>query len=85
MVVFDFFSILSKYGVHGFPTLFLLNSKMRVRYHGNRSFESLSTFYNEVTGKDFVSSTYFHYGDPYYLELIYLVACFEFLLMAFII
>ncbi|KHG08455.1 5'-adenylylsulfate reductase-like 4 [Gossypium arboreum] len=43
-------SILSKYGVHGFPTLFLLNSKMRVRYHGNRSFESLSTFYNEVTG-----------------------------------
>ncbi|MBA0828011.1 hypothetical protein Goarm_012737 [Gossypium armourianum] len=43
-------SILSKYGVHGFPTLFLLNSKMRVRYHGNRSFESLSTFYNDVTG-----------------------------------
>ncbi|KAK8308991.1 hypothetical protein V6Z12_D02G099300 [Gossypium hirsutum] len=42
-------SILSKYGVHGFPTLFLLNSKMRVRYHGNRSFESLSTFYNDVT------------------------------------
>ncbi|XWS23899.1 hypothetical protein CRYUN_Cryun28dG0055100 [Craigia yunnanensis] len=43
-------SILSKYGVHGFPTLFLLNSTMRVRYHGNRSFESLSAFYSDVTG-----------------------------------
>ncbi|OMO94345.1 Thioredoxin-like protein [Corchorus olitorius] len=43
-------SILSKYGVHGFPTLFLLNSTMRVRYHGNRSFESLGAFYSEVTG-----------------------------------
>ncbi|XP_022773145.1 5'-adenylylsulfate reductase-like 4 [Durio zibethinus] len=43
-------SILSKYGVHGFPTLFLLNSMMRVRYHGNRSFESLGAFYSDVTG-----------------------------------
>ncbi|XP_022739101.1 5'-adenylylsulfate reductase-like 4 [Durio zibethinus] len=43
-------SILSKYGVHGFPTLFLLNSTMRVCYHGNRSFESLSAFYSDVTG-----------------------------------
>ncbi|XVE95291.1 hypothetical protein REPUB_Repub02eG0083600 [Reevesia pubescens] len=43
-------SILSKYGVHGFPTLFLLNSTMRVRYHGNRSFESLGAFYGDVTG-----------------------------------
>ncbi|XVF39526.1 hypothetical protein PTKIN_Ptkin01aG0041500 [Pterospermum kingtungense] len=43
-------SILSKYGVHGFPTLFLLNSTMRVRYLGNRSFESLSAFYGDVTG-----------------------------------
>ncbi|EOY15982.1 APR-like 4 isoform 1 [Theobroma cacao] len=43
-------SILSKYGVHGFPTLFLLNSTMRVRYHGNRSFESLGAFYSDVTG-----------------------------------
>ncbi|KAK6257359.1 hypothetical protein QUC31_000818 [Theobroma cacao] len=45
-----YFSILSKYGVHGFPTLFLLNSTMRVRYHGNRSFESLGAFYSDVTG-----------------------------------
>ncbi|KAK8705512.1 hypothetical protein V6N13_049113 [Hibiscus sabdariffa] len=43
-------SILSKYGVHGFPTLFLLNSTMRARYHGNRSLESLSAFYGDVTG-----------------------------------
>ncbi|KAL4309618.1 hypothetical protein GQ457_01G027590 [Hibiscus cannabinus] len=43
-------SILSKYGVHGFPTLFLLNSRMRIRYHGNRSVESVSAFYNDVTG-----------------------------------
>ncbi|MBA0676575.1 hypothetical protein Goari_018046, partial [Gossypium aridum] len=42
-------SILSKYGVHGFPTLFLLNSTMRARYHGNRSFESLGAFYSDVT------------------------------------
>ncbi|KAE8714360.1 5'-adenylylsulfate reductase-like 4 [Hibiscus syriacus] len=43
-------SILSKYGVYGFPTLFLLNSRMRVHYHGNRSVESVSAFYNDVTG-----------------------------------
>ncbi|XP_039027171.1 5'-adenylylsulfate reductase-like 4 isoform X2 [Hibiscus syriacus] len=45
-----FSSILSKYGVHGFPTFFLLNSTMRARYHGNRSLESLSAFYGDVTG-----------------------------------
>ncbi|XP_039055695.1 5'-adenylylsulfate reductase-like 4 isoform X2 [Hibiscus syriacus] len=45
-----FSSILSKYGVHGFPTLFLLNSTMRALYHGNRSLESLSAFYGDVTG-----------------------------------
>lgn len=46
-------SILSKYGVHGFPTLFLLNSTMRVRYHGSRTFGSLVAFYSDVTGKAF--------------------------------
>ncbi|XP_039015488.1 5'-adenylylsulfate reductase-like 4 isoform X2 [Hibiscus syriacus] len=45
-----FSSILSKYGVHGFPTLFLLNSTMRARYHGNRSLKSVSAFYGDVTG-----------------------------------
>ncbi|KAL5558986.1 hypothetical protein UlMin_035197 [Ulmus minor] len=43
-------SILSKYGVHGFPTLFILNSTMRVRYHGSRTPGSLIAFYSEVTG-----------------------------------
>ncbi|KAH9623983.1 hypothetical protein KSS87_010101 [Heliosperma pusillum] len=48
-------SILSKYGVHGFPTLFLLNSTMRVRYRGSRSLSSLVSFYSDVTGIE---------GDP---------------------
>lgn len=43
-------SILSKYGVHGFPTLFVLNSTMRVRYRGSRTIGSLIGFYNDVTG-----------------------------------
>ncbi|OAY58122.1 5'-adenylylsulfate reductase-like 4 [Manihot esculenta] len=43
-------SILSKYGVHGFPTLFLLNSTMRDQYRGTRSLGSLVAFYAEVTG-----------------------------------
>ncbi|KAL9234271.1 hypothetical protein vseg_009159 [Gypsophila vaccaria] len=43
-------SILSKYGVHGFPTIFLLNSTMRVRYRGSRSLNSLVYFYADVTG-----------------------------------
>lgn len=45
------FSILSKYGVYGFPTLILLNSTMRVRYQGSRTLDSLITFYGDVTGK----------------------------------
>ncbi|XP_011004793.1 PREDICTED: 5'-adenylylsulfate reductase-like 4 [Populus euphratica] len=43
-------SILSKYGVHGFPTLFLFNSTMRVCYHGSRTLGSLVSFYSDVTG-----------------------------------
>ncbi|XP_057973379.1 5'-adenylylsulfate reductase-like 4 [Malania oleifera] len=43
-------SMLSKYGVHGFPTLFLLNSTMRIRYHGSRTLRSLVAFYDDVTG-----------------------------------
>lgn len=43
-------SILSKYGVHGFPTLFLLNSTMRIRYHGSRTLNSFIAFYTDVTG-----------------------------------
>lgn len=43
-------SILSRRGVHGFPTLFLLNSSMRVRYHGPRSIYYFTSFYSDVTG-----------------------------------
>ncbi|XP_050236835.1 5'-adenylylsulfate reductase-like 4 [Mercurialis annua] len=43
-------SILSKYGVHGFPTLFILNSTMRERYQGSRNLGSLVAFYADVTG-----------------------------------
>ncbi|XP_057439897.1 5'-adenylylsulfate reductase-like 4 [Lotus japonicus] len=43
-------STLSKYGVHGFPTLFILNSTMRVRYQGSRTLGSLVGFYSDVTG-----------------------------------
>uniref|UniRef100_A0A7N0UPU2 Thioredoxin domain-containing protein n=2 Tax=Kalanchoe fedtschenkoi TaxID=63787 RepID=A0A7N0UPU2_KALFE len=42
-------SILSKYGVHGFPTLFLINSTMRARYRGSRTLQSLIAFYGDVT------------------------------------
>ncbi|MCL7050187.1 hypothetical protein MKW94_020113 [Papaver nudicaule] len=42
-------SILSRYGVHGFPTLFLFNSTMRVWYHGSRTLSSLVAFYSDVT------------------------------------
>ncbi|KAG8072448.1 hypothetical protein GUJ93_ZPchr0006g42689 [Zizania palustris] len=45
-------SIISRYGIHGFPTLFLLNSTMRVRYHGPRTVKSLATFYSDVSGID---------------------------------
>lgn len=43
-------SIISRYGIHGFPTLFLLNSTMRVRYHGPRTVKSLAAFYTDVSG-----------------------------------
>ncbi|PQM40542.1 5-adenylylsulfate reductase-like 4 [Prunus yedoensis var. nudiflora] len=48
-------SILSKYGVHGFPTIFILNSTMRVRYQGSRTPGSLIAFYSDITGIKTVS------------------------------
>ncbi|CAN8246827.1 unnamed protein product [Cochlearia groenlandica] len=41
---------LSKYRVHGFPTIFLMNSTMRVAYRGSRTLDSLVAFYSDVTG-----------------------------------
>ncbi|KAL3504747.1 hypothetical protein ACH5RR_034588 [Cinchona calisaya] len=43
-------STLSKYGVHSFPTIFLLNTTLIVRYYGSRTLDSLATFYEVVTG-----------------------------------
>jgi len=42
--------VLSRYGVRAFPTIFLLNSTVRVRYHGSRAMNSLAMFYKDVTG-----------------------------------
>ena len=47
------FSTLSKYGVHGFPTIILMNSTMLVVYRGSRALDSLVAFYSDVTGKVF--------------------------------
>ncbi|KAG6438155.1 hypothetical protein SASPL_103092 [Salvia splendens] len=57
-------SILSKYGVYGFPTLILLNSTMRMRYQGSRTMESLIAFYGDVTGLKT------SFTDPVYLDKI---------------
>ncbi|KAL3514151.1 hypothetical protein ACH5RR_026868 [Cinchona calisaya] len=43
-------STISKYGVHGFPTVLLLNSTMCVHYYGSRTLDSLATFYEDVAG-----------------------------------
>ncbi|CAN8303460.1 unnamed protein product [Cochlearia groenlandica] len=50
-------STLSKYGVHGFPTLLLLNSTMRARYQGNRTLGSLVSFYSDFTGIEMLNKT----------------------------
>ncbi|AEE31739.1 unnamed protein product [Arabidopsis thaliana] len=52
-----FSSTLSKYGVHGFPTLLLLNSTMRARYRGTRMLDSLVAFYSDVTGIETLDKT----------------------------
>lgn len=43
-------SILSRYGVRGFPTLFIMNCTYRMQYHGSRSTNSLAAFYSDSTG-----------------------------------
>lgn len=49
-------SVLSRYGVHSFPSLFLQNQTMRVRYTGSRKLESLIAFYRNITGIEPVST-----------------------------
>lgn len=43
-------SVLSRNGVHSFPSLFLQNRTSRVRYHGSRDLDSLVHFYKKNTG-----------------------------------
>jgi thiol-disulfide isomerase/thioredoxin len=43
-------SVLSRYGVHSFPALFLQNQTSRVRYHGSRKLDSILHFYENITG-----------------------------------
>ncbi|KAH9321024.1 hypothetical protein KI387_015663 [Taxus chinensis] len=48
-------SLLSRYGVHSFPSLFLQNHTSRVRYNGSRKLESIAAFYKNITGIEPVS------------------------------
>jgi thiol-disulfide isomerase/thioredoxin len=43
-------SVLSQYGVHSFPILFMHNRTARVRYYGPRNLEYLKRFYQNYTG-----------------------------------
>lgn len=65
----NLYSILSKYGVHGFPTLFLLNSTMRVRYHGSRTLGSFIAFYGDVTGRTSPGKLLLK-GDQFIVDLV---------------
>lgn len=48
-------SVLSRNGVHSFPSLFLQNQTSRVRYRGSRDLDSLVHFYKEITGIEPIS------------------------------
>ncbi|KAH8949790.1 hypothetical protein BDL97_10G049700 [Sphagnum fallax] len=43
-------SVLSQYGVHSFPIVFVHNRTSRVRYHGSRTLEDFVYFYQNYTG-----------------------------------
>ncbi|KAH0464525.1 hypothetical protein IEQ34_007311 [Dendrobium chrysotoxum] len=45
-------SVLSRYGIHGFPAFVLTSRTASVRYHGLKDLDSLVDFYREVTGED---------------------------------
>ncbi|KAH9301809.1 hypothetical protein KI387_013392, partial [Taxus chinensis] len=68
-------SVLSRYGVHSFPSLFLQNQTSRACYHGSRDLESFVLFYKEITGiepiildhlaKDYGNSFRSHFSNDY--------------------
>ncbi|KAG6603430.1 5'-adenylylsulfate reductase-like 5, partial [Cucurbita argyrosperma subsp. sororia] len=43
-------NVLSKYGIHSFPSILLVNGTSRVRYHGQKDILSLVRFYSRITG-----------------------------------
>lgn len=44
------FSVFSRYGVHSFPSILIMNGTMRVRYRGSKDLISLLLFYMKTTG-----------------------------------
>ncbi|KAL0730828.1 hypothetical protein Bca4012_026922 [Brassica carinata] len=60
----------SDFSLHGFPTIILLNSTMRVAYRGSRTLDSLVAFYTDVTCIEPLAKSSFeknrhvpHFGD----------------------
>ncbi|MQL81346.1 hypothetical protein Taro_013810 [Colocasia esculenta] len=43
-------SLFSRYGVHSFPSILIVDGETRVRYHGSKDTKSLILFYREMTG-----------------------------------
>ncbi|XP_042416562.1 5'-adenylylsulfate reductase-like 5 [Zingiber officinale] len=47
-------SLLSRYGIHSFPAIILINGTARLHYHGSKDLTSLVYFYKKSTGFDSV-------------------------------
>ncbi|WOL15221.1 hypothetical protein Cni_G24002 [Canna indica] len=45
-------SVLSRYGIHSFPSILLINGTTRLRYHGLKNFTPLLHFYKSSIGLD---------------------------------
>ncbi|XP_009795826.1 5'-adenylylsulfate reductase-like 5 [Nicotiana tabacum] len=45
-------SVFSRYGVHSFPAILIVNQTTRVWYHGRKDLQSLVNFYKRTTGLD---------------------------------
>ncbi|XP_060195548.1 5'-adenylylsulfate reductase-like 5 [Lycium barbarum] len=43
-------SVFSRYGVHSFPSILIVNQMVRVGYHGRKDLHSLVNFYKRTTG-----------------------------------
>ncbi|CAA6653657.1 unnamed protein product [Spirodela intermedia] len=56
-------SVFSRYGVHSFPSILIMNGTTRVRYRGSKDLISLLLFYMKTTGLEPV--TYFPGDHPF--------------------